>query len=168
MKKIYYSTLLILTALAVCGFRVGSESLEDITAKKKASKRDVAVDGPVVVYTETVIPEKTPQQLYKQYHLLAVSSLEESVSALDDNKQWAFRMAHNAYKYIKLIQALIVPEKQQEFDILMCDLQPLLDKLKKRNVSSVQQLEIARGIEQISQILDNDFAWEEVKQWIKE
>jgi hypothetical protein len=166
MKKTGYIFLVILTALFLAGFKAGSETVEQTLQKKRAKTTEKPASGPVVEYTETVASEKTPQELYTQYHLLAVSSIEEAVSTFTDNKTWTYRMAHNSLKYVKLLQGLVSEENSGEFSGLLEELKPLVSGLKRRNLTQMQQQVYMDKLKHIAATLEQDFSWEKAKQWI--
>ncbi|MBU1088126.1 MAG: hypothetical protein KKD05_11505 [Candidatus Omnitrophica bacterium] len=162
MKKYLYLISIIITALFLCGFVAGVE------IGGPDDKQLSEPNTPVLEYEETIAAPKSSQELYNQYHLLAVSSLEEAQTSFQENKLWTYRMVHNASKYIKLMQGLALDEYKQEYATVSDIIKPLLSDLKNINLSKFQTIRIKQQLNNIEKQLEADYPWEKVKTWIKE
>ncbi len=161
MKKIYYALGLVSAALSLCGFVSGVAS---------DNKRDTPKEPtePVVKYEETVSPVKSNVELYQQYHLLILTSIKEAQQAMPDNQQWAYRMMHNAYKYVHLQESLVLTEYQNAFVSLKEMIEPLLVLLKTKNPAPHQLREIDEQLKKVASVVDKEFRYKTVASWIKQ
>ncbi len=160
MKQFIYliccgSVLFLLT-----GFNAGIEA-------EKIKDAEVKPSGRVVKYEEPVVPQESNQDLYLEYHLLVITSLEESSISLSEDPTQSVYMAENACNYIKLIIKLLKEEhkdvfikKNEALNALMADLiKPKLpgSKLKKLSIS----------LNALSEDLEDNFNFEKVQSWIR-
>ena len=164
MKKNLYSISILITALFLYGFVAGAE-IENIKDKDKQLSQPT---GPIVDYEETIAPYKSSQELYQEYHLLAISSLSEAESSFQENQVWTYRMVHNASKYIKLLNGLVIDAQKQKYLDIIERLKPMLASLKNRNTHGYQATKIKDELNTIAQILEQEFSWEKAKAWIKQ
>ncbi|MBU1043696.1 MAG: hypothetical protein KJ915_04775 [Candidatus Omnitrophica bacterium] len=162
MRKFLYSSGIIITALFLYGFVAGVEigDPDDVQLSEPNS--------PVLEYEETIVVPKTNQELYNQYHLLAISSLEEAQTSFQENKLWTYRMVHNASNYIKLMHALALDEYKQEYTTILESLKPLIADLKNSSKHKYQTAQIKHQLKNIEKELEQDYSWEKVKAWIKD
>ncbi len=162
MKKTLYSISIIITALFLCGFVAGVEigDPDDNQPSEPTS--------PVLEYEETIAPTKSNQELYKQYHLLLISSLEEALSSFQENHLWTYRMVHNSYKYVKLLKGLALDDYKSEYGAVLENLKPIISDLKKRNINKSKKMQLKSDLKKIKKKLEQDFAWGTVKEWIKQ
>ena len=82
------------------GFNAGIEAEDVKNSQVKPSEI-------VLEYKEPIVVQESNQDLYLQYHLLVVNSLEEAGYSFADNRAWASRMTQEAYNYVKLIKKLV-------------------------------------------------------------
>jgi hypothetical protein len=164
MRKILYLISIVTTALFLCGFVAG----EEVEKAKDKAKKQAVQTTPVLEYQETIAPQKTNQELYQQYHLLAVSSLEEAESSFQENKLWTFRMVQNAVNYTKLLQELVMDAQKKEYTPILERLNPLLTDLKQRSIDRSKTEKIKAELSSVAKTLEQDYSWEKVKAWIKE
>ncbi|MFH1062439.1 MAG: hypothetical protein V1747_06085 [Candidatus Omnitrophota bacterium] len=162
MKKILYSISMLITALFLCGFVAGVE-IGDPEDKQPAEPT-----GPIVEYIDTIAPYKSSQELYQQYHLLAISSLEEAESSFQENRLWTYRMARNASNYIKLLNGLVIDAKKPKYGEVLERLKPVIDSLKNKNRQEYKAIKFKDELKSIAKTLEQDYSWEKVKTWIKE
>lgn len=162
MKKILYSINIVIIGLCLCGFVAGVEigDPEDNQPSEPTS--------PVLEYTDTIAPSKSSQELYKEYHLLAISSLDEAESSFQENQLWTYRMVHNAANYIKLLNGLVMDAQKQEYLEIIERFQPILVTLKNKNLQKYQLIKIQDELKDIAKTLEQDYSWEKAKAWIKE
>jgi len=158
MKKSISCLLILVTAALLCGFESG------IVFEETEPPETV---GPVIEYEETIAPQKSNKELYQQYFLLAVTSLEEAQSALTDNPRWAYRMAHNAYNYMNLLSGLLVEEQKIPFDDLSGELNVVLAKIKRFNLNRSQVIRARDRIKDITAMLEADYDFKKAKIWIR-
>lgn len=105
-----------LVFLLLTGFDGGIE------AEKLKDAQAINTDR-VIEYEEPVVPQESNQDLYLQYHLLMVTSLEESSVSLA-----------NAYNYNKLIINLLKEEHQDIFIKKNEHINALMLDMDKRNL----------------------------------
>ena len=163
MKKALY-LLLIVTAALSYGFEVG-----DLTDKTLEEQRaSSGQPSPVFKYEETITPQVPNTDLYQQYYLLIVTSLDEALQTFSENQKWAFRMVHNAYSYFKLLKNLIIDEQKDKFTPVEENLKDIAERLKKtKNFSRAEKMEIKKEISEVQGVLKKDYNFEKVKGWIK-
>ncbi|MFH1459223.1 MAG: hypothetical protein ABIG64_02455 [Candidatus Omnitrophota bacterium] len=148
--KITKSLLLLVLGLFLCGFEAGVQIGDPEESEELANT-------PVVNYEETVTAVKSDLELYQQYYVIIVSSLEEASLTLTDNNQWAYRMADNAYRYMTLLEKFIETEKKSEFYRLKDTIKPIVAKLKNGNISVKETLEIQTSINAVVKMIKSNF-----------
>lgn len=121
----------------------------------------------VVTSQETISPQKSNIELYQQYHLLIIASLEEAANTLSEDQVWAYRMTHNAYSYLQLLLPLLLEEQQDKLLEIAQELNQLIRSLKKDNLTDFKKEKIKDKLKQISAVLQKKFLYEEVRDWIK-
>ncbi|MDD5746755.1 MAG: hypothetical protein PHO30_05765 [Candidatus Omnitrophica bacterium] len=161
MKKIFFALGLVSAALSLCGFVSGVPSENKVNTPHGPTE-------PVLQYEETVTPIKSNPELYQQYHLLIVTSLEEARRAIPGDRQWAYRMVHNAYRYVQLQEKVVRTEHQAVFSGLKEKIEPLLVSLKQKNLTSRQQREIDSDLKQITAVVAKELRYKDVAAWIKQ
>ncbi|MBU4304170.1 MAG: hypothetical protein KJ893_00865 [Candidatus Omnitrophica bacterium] len=194
MKKIIPASITILPLLVLCAFTPLEKATDEVGGGKnidadapsaesvrerssltgftsgieleRSEKHDAEPGGPVLKYEETVYPQKSPKEKYEQYHLLAVTSLEEAKNSLAKNSLWAYRMAHNAGNYIRLLQKLIKEEYRQEIAGVNERLIPLVRQIKKGDLPLVKTKDIENELEHIAKLLENKYSYDKVALWI--
>jgi len=159
MKKIIAASITILPLLVLCAFTSGIEL-------ERSEKHHSEPSGPVLKYEETVYPQKSPKEQYEQYHLLAVTSLEEAKNSLEKKSLWAYRMAHNAGNYIRLLQKLIKEDYQLEIAGVNERLIPLVRQIKRGHLSLVKTRDIENELGQIAELMENKYSYDKVAAWI--
>lgn len=160
MKNNFLIILICLTAVFTCGFESGIE-VENSTDKPDEPAK------PVLSFEKTTYPKKSSKERYLQYHLLVVSSLEEAEVRFGDNRRWAYRMAHNAYNYLRLMEGLLKNEHKKEIIEIKEQLKPVVDKIKKANLTTAQTNYIKDQLQQIAEVIDKSYSIDKVKRWIK-
>jgi len=163
MKQLIYFICCGLIFFLLCGFEAG----EQVEAEKNKQSSSLKSDKPVLKYEETIVPQKSSQELYQQYHLLITSSLEEAAETITQNRHWAYRMAENGYRYIKLLDRLLIDKHKGAFDELSKQLQEILNDMKRANLSTPRQKRITEHIEKVAAELEKSFNFKKVKSWIK-
>ena len=160
MKQTLYLICCILSFCLLCGFKAGA----DIEGSGKRLNTPIT---PVLEYEETVSASKSNHELYQQYHLLIVTSLEEASNAIIDDEQWAFRMAQSAYKYVALLDNLLDDKRKGTFDVMGRDLKALTLRIKSRRLSTAQKKEIAHNLKILASDLESNFNFKKMRTWIK-
>ncbi|MFH2144711.1 MAG: hypothetical protein ABII75_01600 [Candidatus Omnitrophota bacterium] len=160
MKKTVSVIFLSIMCLFACGFKSGSDMKYKTETKKPP-------DAPVYKYEDVIIPQNTPRELYQQYRLIIQTSLEEAAKSIKDNPQWAYRMAHNAYKYMGLLQALIEEKYQDKFSLMHKDMRSAATQLRKSDMSRSEKRRLERELEKMAETLKSDFKLIQVQTWIK-
>jgi len=154
----YTTTLIILIAgFFLCGFETGVQIGDPAQSQEPT-------DVPVVEYEETVTAVKSDLELYQQYYVIIVSSLEDAIITLEDNILWAYRMTDNAFRYMNLLEKFIDKEQTLEFQGLKDELNPIVVELKAGNISKRQVQEIQKSFTHIIKSLKNDFSRKNVEQ----
>ncbi len=161
MKNRNKCIVIILAAFCLTGFESGAQSEKSSGPREKQN-------GPVLHYEETIYPQKLNQGKYAQYHLLIVSSLEEAQKTLAEDRHWAYRMAHNAYKYAGLTKEIIKDEHKEIFVSYSDALSGLLSRIKKKNPSSFYIDELKKDLKKMAGEFKYSFNYEKIKEWIKE
>jgi len=163
MQKIFYSISIIITALFLCGFVIGTQIGDP---EDKQLSEPIA---PILEYEETIQPYKSNQELYKQYYLLSISSLEEAISSLQDKNQlWTYRMVHNSYKYVKLMSDLAIDDYKSEYGPISDDLKAISLDVKKRNINKSKKNQIKNNLKKNKKIIEENLFWGIVSEWIKQ
>lgn len=160
MRQTLYLICCILFFCLLCGFKAGA----DLEGSDKRSNTPLA---PVFEYEETVSVSKSNHELYQQYHLLIVTSLEEASNAIIDDERWAFRMAQSAYKYVALLDNLLDDKQKGTFDVMGRDLKALTSRIKTRRLSAAQKKEIARNLKVLASDLESNYNFKKMRRWIK-
>ena len=164
MKKIFITLGILLFSLCLYGFEADAESKRILGTKEE--KEEPAV--PILHYEEeTVSPQKTNAELYQQYHLLIVSSLEEAQNYLADDQRWAYRMVHNASKYMQLLLGLLHSKDKDNLLQINQDIKQIVLDIKVNNLSEHKKKKIERNIGSIVRSFEKQASFSTAKAWIK-
>ncbi len=159
MRKYSFLITVIAVALFLCAFKSGYES--------DAEKNPEEHTGPVVTYKETVSPQKSSEELYHEYHLLSITSLEEAQNSIFDDQRWAYRMVDNAYRYLQLLIGLLEDDHKDAFSQISKELKIMLSALKKKNLAEFKKTKINDNLKNIAKLLGKDYKYSQAKPWIK-
>lgn len=160
MKQIFNLICCVLFFCLLCGFQAGVD-LED---SDKASNEPVA---PVIEYEETVSASKSNLELYQQYHLLIITSLEEASNIVTDDQQWAFRLAQSAYKYVTLLDNLLNDNRKGTFEAVGEDLKALTLSIKSGNLITEKKKRISHNLKAMAKDFKSKYNLKKVQTWIK-
>lgn len=151
-----------LAIFLLSGFDSGIEA-----EKLKDAEAAIESSAPVLKYEEPVVTPESNKDLYLQYHLLVVTSLEESISTLSEDPAWSQRMAKNAYYYIKLMVKLLKVENQDQFIDKSKKLNALILEMNKPNLPRSKIRKQVKALENMAEDWENNFDFENIKSWIK-
>lgn len=164
MRKIFITLGILLFSLCLYGFEVDAESKRILGTKEE--KEEPA--APILHYEEEPIsPVKTNTELYQQYHLLIVSSLEEAQSYLADDQRWAYRMVHNASNYMQLLLDLLNDKDKDNLSQINQDIKQIVLDTKVNNLSEHKKNKIKRNLGGIVRSLEKQANFSKAKAWIK-
>ncbi len=160
MKQLNYFICCGLSVILLTGFDSGieAEKVKDIQASPS---------GPILEYEEPIVPQESTQDLYHQYHLLVITSLEEASSSLAKDPAWSYHMAQNAYNYIKLLRKLLKEEYKDGFVDIIKDLKALMSDMKNRRLSGSKRNKIAEELGALADNLENNFDFGKMQTWLK-
>lgn len=160
MKQFIYLICCGLVFFLLSGFDAGIEA-------EKIKNNQAKPSGPVFEYEEPDIPQESNQDLYHQYHLLVITSLEEASSALTEDPAWSYHMAQNAYNYIKLFRKLLKEDHKDAFVNINKDLKTLMSRMQKRNLTGSKRRKLVKELNTLAEDLENNFDFEKIQSWIK-
>ena len=160
MKQFIYLICCGLVFFLLSGFGAGIEA-------ERIKNNQAKPTGPVLEYEEPVVPRESNQDLYHQYHLLVITSLEEASSALVEDPAWSYRMAQNAYNYIKLLRKLVKDEHRDAFVNINKELKALMSDIRKRNLTGSKRKKLAKELNALAEDLEDNFNFENIESWLK-
>ncbi len=160
MKQFIYLICCGLVFFLLSGFVAGIEA-------EKVKNTQAKPSGPILEYDETDVPRESNQDLYHQYHLLVITSLEEASSTLAEDPAWSYRMAQNAYNYIKLLRKLVKDEYKDVFANINNDLNVLMSDMQKRNLTGSKRKKLAKELDALAEALKENFDFGKIQSWIK-
>ncbi|MCG2712956.1 MAG: hypothetical protein L6416_11635 [Candidatus Omnitrophica bacterium] len=161
MKQFSYLICCGLVFFLLSGFEAGIEA-------EKLKNDQAEPSAPVLEYEEPVVSRESNQNLYQQYHLLIITSLEEASSTFEEDPAWSYSMAENACNYIKLLGKLLKEEHKDAFVNLNIGLNALMNDLQKRNLAGSRRKKLVKELDALADDLEYNFDFEKIQSWIKD
>ncbi|RKY34466.1 MAG: hypothetical protein DRP78_06520 [Candidatus Omnitrophota bacterium] len=165
IRKYLQFIIIFVAAGCLCGFRSGGE---DVTQKHRQNQKQ---DAAVTKYEEVVDHQRSNRIRYIEYHSLIIISLDEANSLLlnkTKNMRRLYRMAHNAYNYLQLLNNLVADTYKNEFVKLNVDLKRIVSEVQDTNITELTKKDISKRIKFLIKTLRTKFAYREVKLWMKD
>ncbi len=159
MKRKFIFFFIILAAFVNFGFSSGSE-------KETAVKKTQNVE-PVTKYEEYPKSDKSNQELFQEYHIIIITSLEEAQSAFSENPVWALRMLRDADNYFALLTEMLSEDPGNKFLNVKTELKEVISCIENKNVTEIKKNELRKKTSVINSVLKKELGFPQVKQWVK-
>lgn len=159
MKKIFNFFCCISLLILLSGFEAGIEAEKLKNSQPKSNE-------PVLKYEEPKPTVKSNQDRFHEYHLLAVTSLEEASESLKENPARALSMAQNSNNYVSLIKKLLNEDNKDLFNDVINKINSFISMINKPNLSDRECKEISKNLRNYSKTLNREYDFDKVKQWI--
>lgn len=164
MKNFFITVVVLLIPLCLYGFEVDAES-KRILGEKEEKEEPAA---PILQYEEDAAsPLKTNAELYQQYHLLIVTSLEEAEKYISSDQRFAYRMADNASNYMRLLLGLINAKDKSSLSQIDQEIEEIVLNIKAKNLLEYKKKKIKRQLGRIVKKLEKQASFSKAKAWIK-
>jgi len=120
-----------------------------------------------ITYEETISPHRSNVELYQEYHLLIITSLEEAEKTLTDDQYWALRMTQNAYNYLQLLSELLTQKVSAELKELFPEFENLINYLKKYNLTEIKKGALKTDLRDLAKLLKQEYNLNKINLWLK-
>ena len=147
-------------SLFLCAYQIHGQDDSIHGTKKKPTV-------PVFKYEPEPEVSSSCESLYEEYHLVGITALYDAAENLNSNQPWSKRMLDNAYRYLGLLDNLLIDAHKGVFDELSQDVKQIRDNLDQNGRYAINIKKTISKIKEIAEQLKNKYEFSQIKEWVK-